>query len=218
MVIIKQNLLQDVKPSWLPILDTPELDYIINKLNESQSQVLPTNNRIFQAFKYFELTDTKLVWNSQDPYPNETHAMGIAFSVPKGIKLPGSLKNIYKELGINSDIGDLTKWVENNQFLMLNAALTTLEGISNVHQLLWRDYTNNIIKNISDKNDKVIFLLLGNDAQSKIKFINEKKHSIIKGVHPSPLSAHRGFLGSNIFDEVDDLYEKLFNKSIKWNL
>jgi uracil-DNA glycosylase len=218
MPITKQNLLQDVKPSWLPILDTPELDYIVNKLNESQIQVLPTNNRIFQAFKYFELNDTKVVWLGQDPYLSEDQAMGLSFSVPKGIKLPGSLKNIYKELGINSDKGDLTKWVENNQFLLLNSALSTLEGLSNVHQLLWREYTNNIIKNISDKNDKVIFLLLGNDAQSKIKFINEKKHSIIKGVHPSPLSAHRGFLGSNIFDQVDDLYEKLFNKSIKWLL
>ena len=144
--------------------------------------------------------------------------MGLSFSVPKGIKLPPSLKNIYKELDIDTKIGDLTQWVTNNNFLLLNSALTSVEGISNCHQLLWRNYTNNIIKNISDKTNKVIFLLLGNDAQSKVKFIDTNKHIVLKGVHPSPLSAHRGFFGSGIFDKVDDEYEKLFNISIKWFL
>lgn len=214
----KNDLLNDVKLSWLPLLDNPELDYIINKLNESPIKVLPTNNRIFQTFKYFELNDTKLIWLGQDPYISEDQAMGLSFSVPKGIKLPPSLKNIYKELDIDTNIGDLTKWVTNNNFLMLNSALSAVEGISNCHQLLWRNYTNNIIKSISEKTDKIIFLLLGNDAQSKEKFIDINKHIILKGVHPSPLSAHRGFFGSGIFDKVDDEYEKLFNISIKWFL
>ena len=123
------------------------------------------------------------------------------------------------QLGIdNVKTGDLTPWVKNNQFLLLNSSLSVFEGKSNSHQDHWLDYTDKLIKDISDKTDHVIFLLLGNNAQSKSKFIDNKKHIIIKGIHPSPLSAYRGFFGSGIFDKLDDEYEKLFNKEIKWDL
>jgi len=216
----KEDLLKGIKKSWIPLLNNPELDKIIKTLNSKNSSIiLPTENRIFQAFKYFELKDTKIILLGQDPYIGCEQAMGLSFSVPKGCSLPPSLKNIYKELGIESvKTGDLTLWVKNNQFLLLNTSLSVFEGKSNSHQNIWSDYTDKLIKDISDKTDHIIFLLLGNNAQSKRKFIDNKKHVIIKGIHPSPLSAYRGFFGSGIFDKLDDEYEKLFNKEIKWDL
>jgi uracil-DNA glycosylase len=215
----KKDLLNGVKSTWLPILDTPQLDQIISELNKCTEKILPTNNRIFNAFKFFDMTETKIIMVSQDPYPSEINAMGIAFSVPKGTPIPGSLKNIYKELELNDQShGDLTNWVKNNQLLLLNSALSVIEGKSNSQQELWREYTENIIKYISNNVPKIIFVLLGSHAQSKVKFIDTSKHVIINGVHPSPLSAHRGFLGSGIFDKLDDEYEKIFKKQIEWQI
>jgi len=216
----KEDLLKGVKKSWLPLLDNPELDKIIKKLNiNTNTIILPTENRIFQAFKYFELKDTKLIWLGMDPYISCDQAMGLSFSVPKKCRIPPSLKNIYKELNLNNQYhGDLTKWVINNQFLMLNSSLTVFEGKSNSHQNIWKDYTDKLIKDISEKTNKIIFLLLGNDAQKKIKFIDTNKHSILKTSHPSPLSAYRGFLNSGIFDKLDDKYEEIYGKEINWDI
>jgi len=145
--------------------------------------------------------------------------MGLSFSVPTGCKIPHSLKNIFTELDLDDQTnGNLTKWVKNNQFLMLNASLTVFEGKSNSHKNIWKNYTDKLIKDLSDNSNKIIFILLGNEAQSKIKFIDDKKHYIIKGVHPSPLSAYRGFFGSGIFDILDKEYIKLFKKEINWEL
>jgi len=216
----KNDLLKGVKASWIPLLDNPELDKIINKLNkDSKTKILPTENRIFEAFKYFELKDTKVCWLGLDPYISCEQAMGLSFSVPTNCKIPPSLKNIFKELNLDDQSnGNLTKWVKNNQFLMLNASLTVFEGKSNSHKNIWKKYTDNLLKDISEKTNKIIFILLGNEAQSKTKFINEKKHIIIKGVHPSPLSAYRGFFNSGIFDIFDKEYIKLFKKDINWDL
>jgi uracil-DNA glycosylase len=145
--------------------------------------------------------------------------MGLSFSVPKGCLLPPSLKNIFKELELNNQLkGDLTPWVKNNQFLLLNATLSVFEGQSNSHQDIWKEYTDKLIKDISTSVETIIFVLLGTFAQSKTKLIDENKHVIIKGIHPSPLSAYRGFFGSGIFDKLDDEYEKIFDKSIDWQL
>lgn len=216
----KEDLLKDVKKSWLPLLDNPQLDKIIKTLNtKTDSIILPTENRIFQAFKYFELKDTKVVLIGQDPYISCHQAMGLSFSVPINCPLPPSLKNIYKELELHGQSkGDLTPWVENNQFLLLNATLTVFEGQSNSHQDIWKEYTDKLIKDISTEVNIVIFLLLGTFAQSKSKLIDENKHIIIKGVHPSPLSAYRGFFGSGIFDKLDNEYEEIFGKEIEWQL
>jgi len=217
--MIKKNIIiKDTKKSWNSSLNTPELDSIINKLNSYKTPILPKPIHIFECFKYFDLKDTKVVILGQDPYINDCEAMGLSFSVPKKCALPPSLKNIFKELGIDTKVGDLSKWVKNNQFLMLNTALTVLEGKSNSHKNLWMKYINQLINNISNMVPKVIFVLLGNNAQSKIKFIDEKKHVIIKGIHPSPLSAYRGFHGSGIFDILDDEYYRLFGREINWEL
>ena len=130
-----------------------------------------------------------------------------------------SLKNIFKELELHDQSkGDLTPWVKNNQFLLLNASLTVTEGQSNSHQDIWKEYTDQLIKDISDNTTGVIFLLLGSFAQSKSKLIDDNKHFIIKGIHPSPLSAYRGFFGSKIFDKLDDEFEEIFAKTIDWKL
>jgi len=218
----KKELLKGVKSSWLPFLDNPELDRIIKILNTNKTskiEILPTENRIFEAFKYFELKDTKVCWLGLDPYISCEQAMGLSFSVPTNCKIPPSLKNIFSELDLDIQTnGNLTKWVKNNQFLMLNASLTVFEGKSNSHKNIWKKYTDTLIKDISDKTNKIIFLLLGNEAQSKAKFIDKKKHVIINGVHPSPLSAYRGFFDSGIFDILDKEYIKLFKKEINWEL
>ena len=218
----KKELLKGVKSSWLPFLDNPELDRIIKILNTNKTSkidILPTENRIFEAFKYFELKDTKVCWLGLDPYISCEQAMGLSFSVPTNCKIPPSLKNIFSELDLDIQTnGNLTKWVKNNQFLMLNASLTVFEGKSNSHKNIWKKYTDTLIKDISDKTNKIIFLLLGNEAQSKAKFIDKKKHVIINGVHPSPLSAYRGFFDSGIFDILDKEYIKLFKKEINWEL
>ena len=173
----KNDLLKDVKSSWLPLLDNTELDKIINKLNTYKTIILPTENRIFEAFKYFELKDTKVCWLGLDPYISCEQAMGLSFSVPTNCKIPPSLKNIFAELNLDDQSnGNLTKWVKNNQFLMLNASLTVSEGKSNSHKNIWKNYTDKLIGDISNNTNKTIFILLGNEAQSKIKFIDEKKH------------------------------------------
>ena len=218
----KKELLKGVKSSWLPFLNNPELDRIIKILNTNKTSkidILPTENRIFEAFKYFELKDTKVCWLGLDPYISCEQAMGLSFSVPTNCKIPPSLKNIFSELDLDIQTnGNLTKWVKNNQFLMLNASLTVFEGKSNSHKNIWKKYTDTLIKDISDKTNKIIFLLLGNEAQSKAKLIDKKKHVIINGVHPSPLSAYRGFFDSGIFDILDKEYIKLFKKEINWEL
>jgi uracil-DNA glycosylase len=215
----KNDLLKGIKASWLSLLDNPELDKIIKTLNTYKTQILPIENKIFEAFKYFELKDTKVCLLGLDPYISCEQAMGLSFSVPTGCKIPPSLKNIFTELDLDDQTnGNLTKWVKNNQFLMLNASLTVFEAKSNSHKNIWKNYTDKLIKDISDNSNKIIFILLGNEAQSKIKFIDDKKHNIIKGVHPSPLSAYRGFFGSGIFDILDKEYIKLFKKEINWEL
>lgn len=212
----KEILLKDVKKSWLPLLDNQELDKIIKKLNTYKTTIYPEPKNIFECFKYFELHETKVVFLGQDPYINECEAMGLSFSVPINCKLPPSLKNIYKELNIDSTNGDLTNWAISDQFLMLNTSLTVFAKQSNSHTDIWKDYTDQLITNISTFVPKTIFLLLGNHAQSKLKFI-DSKHIIITGVHPSPLSAYRGFFGSNIFEKLEKEYKNLFKKSIDWS-
>lgn len=192
-------------------------------LESGKSDIHPAPEYVFNAFKLTSLDDLKVVIIGQDPYfsyeDNVHQAMGLSFSVPKGCLLPPSLKNIYKELNLEDNShGDLTKWVKNNQFLMLNASLSVFEGKSNSHREIWKEYTDKLIKDLSNKLHKIIFILLGNEAQSKIKMIDINKHIIINSIHPSPLSAYRGFFDSGIFDKLDDAYEKLYIKKINWGI
>lgn len=216
----KNKLLKNVNPSWLSILDNNELNNIINKLNEfDKKNIFPFEENIFKTFNYFDVNKTKLVLIGQDPYHNIKNkipqANGLSFSVNNDFPIPPSLKNIFKELKkeyndfIIPEHGNLIRWVTEENILLLNSSLTVEAHKPASHIKLWQNYTNNIINFISLNVDNVIFLLLGNFAQKKIKFINKERLNnniitIIKGVHPSPLSANRGFFNSDVFKKCND--------------
>merc|ERR1712146_827420 len=200
------DLFKNVKKSWKKILKKYINDDDIEKLYKNKT-IFPKINNIFEAFKYFDLNETKLVFLGQDPYINYKiingeiipQATGLSFSVPNEFPIPPSLKNIFIEIKnsysdfIIPENGNLIKWVVEEKILLLNTSLTVEKNKSNSHQKFWKNITDNIIKDISDNHPNTIFLLLGNNAKSKKKYINQKKHIIIEGVHPSPLSSYKGF-------------------------
>jgi uracil-DNA glycosylase len=161
--------------------------------------------------------------NSSKVGKNIPQAHGFAFSVPKShTKIPPSLKNIFKEIKNcypNYNVpthGNLKRWVKKEKIILLNCALTVIKGHSNSHIKLWESYTDKLIKYISDKNNKTIFLLMGNFAISKSKLVDTNKHMIFTTKHPSPLSAHNGFFGSNIFKNINDYLEENNMDIIQW--
>lgn len=180
----------------------------------------PKKDDIFKAFKLCPIDKLKVIILGQDPYHRKGQANGLAFSVNKGIKIPPSLRNIYKEL--NSDLGikipehgDLTFWAKQG-ILLLNTTLTVTEGKPLSHKGKgWEIFTDLVIKKINIEFKDKVFLLWGANARSKVKFIDQNKHLILEAPHPSPLSVYRGFDGCNHFSKLN-LYLK--EKSIDWNL
>ena len=195
---------------------------IINEKYNSQT-VYPTKKNIFNALKLTSYKDTKVVIMGQDPYHGEGEAHGLSFSVQKGVKIPPSLQNIYKELesdlGIKpSQHGDLTKWAKEG-VLLLNAVLTVEKDKPASHRNIgWELLTDYIIKAINEKNEPVVFILWGNFAKEKKKYITNPKHLIITSPHPSPFSAYSGFFGSKPFSKANDFLTKNNLKPINWNL
>ena len=195
---------------------------IINSKYE-KTTVYPEKDHIFNALKLTSYTDTKVVIVGQDPYHGEGEAHGLSFSVQKGIRIPPSLQNIYKELyndlGIepNKD-GDLTKWAKEG-VLLLNAVLTVEKDKPASHRNLgWELLTDYIIKVLNNKTEPVVFILWGNFAKEKLKYITNPQHLIITSSHPSPFSARNGFFGSKPFSKTNEF---LINKKIKpidWKL
>jgi uracil-DNA glycosylase len=171
--------------------------------------IYPKGSLIFNAFNQTPYDKVKVVILGQDPYHNPGQAMGLSFSVPEGVKPPPSLMNIYKEL--NKDIGlaiptsgDLTKWA-NQGVLLLNAALTVRENEPASHAKIgWMEFTNDVIKHLSNEKKGLVFLLWGNFAQQKMIYIDATKHKILKAAHPSPLSAHHGFFGCRHFSLTNE--------------
>lgn len=170
--------------------------------------IFPPKDLIFNTFKLCPLENIKVVIIGQDPYHNDHEAMGLSFSVPKGIKIPPSLQNIYKEL--KDDIGldtpkhgDLSEIVKEGVFL-LNATLTVRKNSPLSHKGKgWETFTDNVIKIISEKVPHAAFILWGNNAKEKERLIDKDKHLIIKSAHPSPLSAYNGFFGSKPFSKTN---------------
>ena len=159
----------------------------------------------------------------QDPYHEEGEAHGLSFSVQKGIKIPPSLQNIYKELDNDLGIkpkqdGDLTNWAKEG-VLLLNAVLTVEKGHAGSHQNLgWEPLTDYIIKVLNVKEEPIVFILWGNFAKEKKKFITNPKHLIITSPHPSPFSAYSGFFGSKPFSKTNEFLIKNKEKPINWSL
>lgn len=185
--------------------------------------VYPTKNNIFNALKLTPYNNVKVVIVGQDPYHGEGEAHGLSFSVQKGIKLPPSLQNIYKEiyndLGIiEPNCGDLSKWAERG-VLLLNSSLTVIKDQANSHQNIgWSNLTDYIIKVLNQKEEPVVFILWGNFAKSKKKFITNKHHLILTSTHPSPFSAYNGFFGSHPFSKTNQFLDQNGLDPINWQL
>ena len=187
------------------------------------SIVYPPKNYVFNALKLTSYKDTKVVIVGQDPYHGEGEAHGLSFSVQKGVKIPPSLQNIYKELyndlGIKpAPYGDLTKWAKEG-VLLLNAVLTVEKDKPASHRNLgWELLTDYIIKALNEKDEPVVFILWGNFAKEKKKYITNPKHLVLTSPHPSPYSANSGFFGSKPFSKTNEFLIKNNKKPIDWQL
>lgn len=171
-------------------------------------EIYPQKEDVYKAFELTNFNDIKVVILGQDPYHGEGEAMGLSFSVREGIKIPPSLRNIFKEydadLGIKRINTDLTDWAKSGVFL-LNTVLTVEKDNANSHKNIgWEIFTDFVIKKISDELENVVFILWGNQAREKKKIIDTNKHFIIESAHPSPLSASRGFFGSKPFSKTNE--------------
>ena len=219
----------DIEEQWYKALkDEFEAQYfadIKSFLIEEKKQhiVFPPSSLIFNAFNLTPFDSVKVVILGQDPYHNIGQAHGLAFSVPDGIQKPPSLQNIFKEL--NQDLGisipsngNLEKWA-NEGVLLLNASLTVRAHTAASHaKIVWQRFTDAAIKALSDNRENLVFILWGNYAIAKENLIDHNKHLILKTVHPSPLSASRGFFGCRHFSKTNEYLIKNNIKPIDWSL
>ncbi len=198
-----------------------EISSFISDERSSGKDIYPKDSEIFNSLNLTDLEDVKVVIIGQDPYHGEGQAHGLSFSVREGVKLPPSLKNIYKELEEEfsctmPNSGDLTKWAEQG-VLLLNATLTVEKANAGSHQGKgWEEFTDKVIRIVNDNCENVVFLLWGAYAQKKGSFINREKHMVLKAPHPSPLSAYRGFLGCGHFKQANSYLEQNDKKPIDW--
>jgi uracil-DNA glycosylase len=217
-----------IPPSWKSHLweefEKPYFKSLMTYINEEYTSYtcFPPSNQIFAAFQHCSFEKVKVIIIGQDPYHGQGQANGLCFSVNDGIKHPPSLMNIFKEL--ESDIGkpypesgNLEAWAKQG-VLLLNTILTVREGAAGSHQNKgWETFTDRVIKTISDKKEKVIFLLWGGYAQRKAKLIDEAKHHILVCGHPSPLSANRGYwFGNKQFSKTNSLLEQVGQTPLVW--
>lgn len=185
--------------------------------------IFPPKDHIFEALKLTSYKDTRVVIVGQDPYHGEGEAHGLSFSVQKGVKVPPSLQNIYKELYDDLGIppkndGDLTNWAKSG-VLLLNAVLTVVKDTPASHRKLgWERLTDYIIKVLNEKEEPVVFILWGNFAKEKASLITNPKHLILASPHPSPFAARYGFFGSKPFSKTNEFLRKNGLKEIDWSL
>lgn len=185
--------------------------------------IYPPRPLIFNALNSTPLAQVKVVVIGQDPYHGPGQAHGLCFSVQPGVKTPPSLVNIYKELkrDLNIDIpshGNLQHWAEQG-VLLLNTSLTVEHGIAGSHARVgWQTFTDKVIEVASQQQERLVFLLWGAHAQSKEKLIDVSKHLVLKSVHPSPLSAHRGFIGNGHFSRTNKFLQQHGLSPIDWRL
>jgi len=218
-----------LKNDWGPLL-APEFEkeyYLIlaNFLREEYSThvVYPKAEDIFNALEYTSYENTKVVILGQDPYHGPDQAHGLSFSVQPGIKTPPSLLNMYKELRDEygyeiPNNGYLVKWAEQG-VLLLNTVLTVRQGEANSHKGKgWEHFTDRVIELLNEREKPVIFILWGRHAQAKKKLITNTKHHIIESVHPSPLSARRGFFGSKPYSKVNTILANMGEREINWEI
>lgn len=217
----------NISDSWKNILKIElEKTYfkkLINFIDKEYSDYTcyPKQEDIFAAFNYCSFENLRVVIIGQDPYHGAGQANGLSFSVHEGIKHPPSLKNIFKEIEVDLGVpypisGDLSDWAKQG-LLLLNATLTVREGEAGSHQKQgWEEFTNAVIKKISEEKKDVVFLLWGKFAEKKGSIIDIEKHTVFKAPHPSPLGAWRGWFGSNHFSKTNTFFKSKKLECIIW--
>ena len=219
----------DLHPSWLNLLQSefeqPYMQKLSDFLRNEKAQgktIYPAGNDIFNALNTTPLDQVRVVILGQDPYHGPDQAHGLSFSVPKGVRIPPSLLNIYKEISSNLNLpmpshGNLEHWA-NQGVLLLNSVLTVEHSKAASHQNHgWERFTDVVIKRINDNCEHIVFLLWGSYAQKKGQVINREKHLALTAPHPSPLSAHRGFLGCQHFSKTNHYLQQHCLTTIDWS-
>ncbi|MEQ8706816.1 MAG: uracil-DNA glycosylase [Phaeodactylibacter sp.] len=218
-----------IEESWKAVLaqefEQPYFQSIATFLKKEKAagkQIYPPGSLIFNAFNTTPFDQVKVVVLGQDPYHNPGEAMGLSFSVPKGVRVPPSLRNIYKELqsdlGLSPpDHGDLTQWAEQGVFL-LNAMLTVEHKSAGSHRKIgWQDFTDAVIRKLSEQREGLVFMLWGGFARRKKSLIDRKKHLILEAAHPSPL-AGGAYFGSAHFSKANVYLQEQGQTAINWQL
>ena len=223
------NINPSIEESWKQVLEnefnTDSFKLLKKFLVEEKSKhiVFPPGQKIFAAFEFTPFDKVKVVILGQDPYHGPSQAHGLSFSVPEGIKPPPSLVNIFKELNTDlglpiSKTGNLEKWAKQG-VLLLNATLTVRANTAGSHQKQgWEQFTDAIIKKLSDQKKGLVFILWGKYAQDKKILIDTSKHFILQSPHPSPFSAYNGFFGCKHFSKTNEILKKQGLQEIDWSL
>lgn len=217
-------------PSWQAVigdeLHKPYMEALRAFLKEEKAvgkTIYPPGPLIFNAFNHTPFEQVRVVIIGQDPYHGPGQAHGLSFSVPKGVALPPSLQNIFKEISSDLNIkmsgsGDLTPWADQG-VLMLNATLTVQEANAGSHQNKgWERFTDAAIASLNQHREGLVFVLWGSYAQRKGDMIDTHRHLVLKSVHPSPLSAHRGFFGNHQFSKINEYLIQRGQAPINWQL
>ncbi|GAB1417153.1 uracil-DNA glycosylase [Paludibacter sp.] len=216
-----------IERTWQEVLQTefdkPYFAELVSfvKREYSAKKIFPPASLIFNAFDQCPFDDVKVVIIGQDPYHGDGQAHGLCFSVNDGVALPPSLINVFKEIERDLHVpvpssGNLLRWAQQG-VLLLNATLTVEAHKAGSHQGKgWETFTDSVIKILSDKKDNLVFLLWGSYAQQKSVLINQQKHVILKSVHPSPLSAYRGFIGCGHFSKTNEYLSEKGKTQILW--
>jgi len=213
----KQALAEEFKAEYFASLKA----FLVEE--KSKYEIFPPGNMIFSAFNHTPFDDVKVVILGQDPYHGKGQAHGLCFSVPPGIAKPPSLLNIFKEIRDElghpiPESGNLEKWASQG-VLLLNATLTVRANNAGSHQKKgWEQFTDAVIRKLSEEKSSLIFILWGNFAIAKKELIDQSKHHILTAVHPSPLSARRGFFGCKHFSFTNDLLRQLGKEEIDWQI
>ena len=218
-----------IENSWKEVLaaefDKPYFETLVQFLKTERAAgrvIYPPGSLIFNAYELTPFDKVKVVILGQDPYHNPNEAMGLSFSVPKNVRVPPSLQNIYKELVDDTGVpmpthGNLTSWAEQGVFL-LNAMLTVEKNKAASHQQIgWQFFTDATIKALSDKRENLVFMLWGNFAKRKMELIDNKKHLILEAAHPSPL-ARNAFAGCKHFSKANVYLKQEGIKPIEWEI
>jgi len=227
--MVGQNTVK-LEPSWLNVLggefDQPYMQQLREFLVQQKGAgrvIYPPSSQWFSAFNSTPFDQVRVVILGQDPYHGPNQAHGLCFSVMPGVKVPPSLMNIYKELQDDLAVqppshGCLTSWAEQG-VLLLNATLTVEQANAGAHQGKgWERFTDQAIRALNDQRDGIVFLLWGSYAQKKGAFIDQSRHLVLKSVHPSPLSAYRGFLGCKHFSTANNYLQQRGQLAIDWQL